>query len=117
MKDHSPSHTGHSYDTDRYRQRHEAIVDPGETDLSFAVIDAIAAVEGVDPLDLDPFMHESINPDALNSLFAGTEETGLGGSVAFEALSYTVVVESHGRITVYEQKDGGGRRALAAGMR
>lgn len=44
--------------------------------LSIAVIEAVAEAEGVDPIDLRP-LYDSIDPDALDSLFRFRLDGGL----------------------------------------
>jgi hypothetical protein len=61
--------------------------------LSYAVIESVAAREGVDPLHLDEPLYETVNPDALDSLFRGST-----GSVVFEFHGYIVTVDSDGDV-------------------
>jgi hypothetical protein len=61
-------------------------------------------------MDLDPFLHRVIDPDALDALFRGETEQA-EGTIWFDALDTTVVVESFGRVTVYAPTDDGGKRA------
>ena len=63
------------------------------TPASVAVVEAVAAREGVDPKDLPSPLYESVNPDALDALFRGSP-----GQVTFEYLGYRVVVGSSGEV-------------------
>lgn len=70
--------------------------------LSTAVIDAIAAHEGVDPMDLKPPLYDVIDPDALDMLFPGTgtpPETA-PGRVVFTYSGYEVEVTSEGGVRI-----------------
>lgn len=71
--------------------------------ISIAVVTAVAAASGQDPVTTAP-LYEVIDPEALDSVFAGTgsSETGVNGCVQFEYEGYRVVVESSGRGYVYE---------------
>lgn len=74
--------------------------------LSEAVVDAVATAAGVDPLQLDP-LYESVDPDALDTIFmpeaSGRPREG-DASVAFSVCGYEVIVKSYGRILVYEKE-------------
>ncbi|RQH03131.1 HalOD1 output domain-containing protein [Natrarchaeobius oligotrophus] len=81
--------------------------------LSFEIIAAIAEREGVDPIDIEPpkydALYETINPEALDSLFApranGTARTT--GHVEFPYCGYLVVVSSDGDVEIRELPDHG----------
>lgn len=65
------------------------------SDTSVDVIEAVAAREGVSPTELPAPLYESIDPDALDSLFhVGT------GRVTFEYLAYEVTVTSDGDVAL-----------------
>ncbi|MFC6838458.1 HalOD1 output domain-containing protein [Halomarina ordinaria] len=69
----------------------------GERDvpMSTAVVEAIAAAERVDPVYLDPPLHEVIDADALDAMFEGTLSAGV---VAFEYGAYRVRAHDDGRV-------------------
>jgi len=75
----------------------------GDATLTESVIGALAEVEGVDPLELSAPLHDSIDPDALNQIFAprydGTPR--MGGTIEFANSGHRVVVTSDGEITVH----------------
>ena len=75
-----------------------------ERTLSEAVVEAVAAAAGMDPLQLAP-LYESVDPDALDMIFmpeaSGRPREG-DASIAFPVCGYEVVVKSYGRIIVYE---------------
>lgn len=67
---------------------------------SFAVVEAVAACEGVSEGDLPP-LADVVNPEALDELFEPRADGSLrrGGQVRFEYCGHTVVVDD-GEITV-----------------
>ncbi|WP_162562471.1 HalOD1 output domain-containing protein [Salinigranum rubrum] len=76
----------------------------GEDELpSKAVISAVSAVTGVEPTELE-CLHDSINPDTLDTLMDGPVVIGDGGGVCvnFQYSGYRVSVRKHGSITILE---------------
>lgn len=71
---------------------------------SVAVVRAVARVADVDPDEMEP-LHGSVDPDALDRIFAptGGADRRSNGSVEFDYLGYRVVVKGHGRGYVYER--------------
>lgn len=67
---------------------------------SDAVVTTVANVRGEDPTVLDP-LHDSIDPDALDALFAGREPDSRD-YVEFAYAGYDVTVSGDGRIVVAE---------------
>lgn len=71
--------------------------------VSERVIDALATSEGVDPLALTQPLNDSIDPDALDALFAprhdGSPREG-DGFVTFTSNGYRVTVKKNGEIRV-----------------
>lgn len=76
--------------------------------LSFAIIEAVADREGVDPIDIEPPTYEAlydvINPEALDALFAPREDgtPRANGRVEFTFCGYDVVVSSDGTVELRE---------------
>lgn len=68
-----------------------------DTSRAAAVIEAIAYVRGVDPLEIQP-LAEVIDPDALNALFDQTEH----GTVSFEFEHLLVDVHATGDLVIRE---------------
>lgn len=72
--------------------------------LSERVVEEVAAAEGVDPVKLEPPLHEVVDPDALDQLFesipGGPDRAA--GKVTFEYLEYEVTVTADRRVTVRE---------------
>lgn len=60
--------------------------------VSDAVVRLVAAVETCDPLELAP-LGNSVDPDAIDAVFAAPEGTDRKRTVAFTYLGYTVTVE------------------------
>lgn len=68
---------------------------------SVAVAEAVAAAAEADPLDIPP-LHDTVDPDALDILFAPTTNGHVrpGGSTTFDFEGYRVTVRSHGTIEI-----------------
>lgn len=62
---------------------------------SQAVVEAVAATTGVDPLALEPPLYDVVDPEALDTLL----ESG-GTAVSFEYDGHAVRVEETGRVYV-----------------
>ncbi|WP_440765270.1 HalOD1 output domain-containing protein [Natronorubrum sp. DTA7] len=72
----------------------------GDQTASLAVIEAIAAVSGTDPVELPP-LYDVINPDALNALFEPHERrTGSGLHVEFSYNGFDIVVREGPEVVV-----------------
>jgi hypothetical protein len=63
--------------------------------LSRTVVETLASVEGVSPTELDEPLFSSVDPDALDSLFTGSD-----GRVTFVHDGYLVTVSSDGDVAV-----------------
>jgi len=63
----------------------------------FEVVEKVAEVEDVDPLELTPPLYEVINPEALESLFANGQALG---KVIFNYNGHEVSVFSDGYVSV-----------------
>lgn len=70
-----------------------------QTPPSIRIVEEIAAREGVKPTDLDSVLYDNIDPDAIDSLFAG----GADGRLCFTAFGYAVTVDTEGGVTVQER--------------
>ena len=76
--------------------------------ISETVVTAVADAKGVDPLDLDP-LYDSIDPDALDSLFG---HAGAGVSIrklSFEMADCEVLVRGSGEVVVTPMTEAGDR--------
>lgn len=71
--------------------------------VSMAVVEAVAAREGVDPVELSPPLNDAIDPDALDSLFSSRADESAGiESLQFEFCGYTVTLSGDGDVTLEE---------------
>lgn len=70
---------------------------PEDTSASEAVLDAVSEIRD-DPLVDCPPLYESVDPDALDSLFADRGS----GTVTFQYADCIVTVEANGRVSVEE---------------
>lgn len=72
--------------------------------MSMAVVKAVAAREGVDPIELTPPFGDTINPDAVDALFPpeSEAETQAADSLTLTYQEYTVTIHSDGRVVVDE---------------
>ena len=68
-----------------------------ETPVSLRIVRAVATREGIDPAELQPPLHDVVDTDALEALFADPERAG---TVEFTYRGYDVVVESSGDVRV-----------------
>lgn len=55
-----------------------------EESITTAVLAAVAGREGVDPIDLEPPLHDVVDPDALEALFADAVDGTARGDVVVE---------------------------------
>lgn len=69
------------------------------------VVEAVAAVEGTPPDELSP-LYETLEPDALDSLF---RRNSVDGWVEFEYCGWHLDVNADGRIVVRERDEAGER--------
>lgn len=84
------------------------------TATSMAVVAAVSAATGVDPIELEP-LGSAVDADALNALGRGQDTTTDGGvRVTLSVARRTVTVDSRGEVTVrpgHEQPDSPGNRS------
>lgn len=79
--------TGHRYDVDE------------DEPLDVAIAYAIGVVEGVDPQDVEPPLHDAVDPEALERIF----ESATGDTRArFVVGAYDVTVEDGGDAVVVD---------------
>ena len=105
------SHTERGVDADGHANDApgaEAWYHPGESvDLSVTILDAVADVAGVDPLqnEFSP-LYDSIDLDALETVLFGPDSSyprDIRGELAFDYEGYEVAVRGDGRISVSVQ--------------
>ncbi|WP_199174688.1 HalOD1 output domain-containing protein [Halegenticoccus soli] len=90
------------------RVLHETWYHPAEDfDLSSAVVFAVAAARGVDPVESGfSALYDRVDADALEVALFGPSSDGPGsvrGEIAFEYGGATVAVRSDGRIRIYDR--------------
>jgi hypothetical protein len=69
--------------------------------VSRAVVEQVAAAEGIDPVDITVPLFEVIDPDALDSLFSSDGQPLPGdGKVTFGYHGYRVTVSSDGSVSI-----------------
>lgn len=66
---------------------------PAEHTIGDAVVEAVAAAEGVTPSQLSKPLYSVVDPDALDSLFHSTS-----GSVTFRYYGYEITVDATDQI-------------------
>lgn len=73
--------------------------------VSTQILEAVADHNGVDPLELRPPLYETVDPEALEALFAptaaGTERSGRI-EFTYAGCRITLVADAEGTITVEE---------------
>lgn len=82
------------------------LVPPTELDRSpsVAVVEQIAAAEGVDPVDLDVSLYDVLDPDALDALFRpATDGDAATTRVTFPVADYQVTVTGDREVVVRER--------------
>lgn len=77
----------------------------GNSSISDAIVEALAEVESVEPENLSMRLYDSVDSDALDSLYQTAVERPERLRVAFTIDSYEVVVEDGGRVLVRERDD------------
>ena len=75
-----------------------------EDDFGTRIVTEIASREGVDPTMLEPPLHDVIDPEALNALFAPTRRSPRtdSGRVSFTYNGYDVTVTATGSVSITE---------------
>ncbi|AGB17672.1 hypothetical protein Halru_3106 [Halovivax ruber XH-70] len=71
-------------------------------ELVVSIVDAVAAASGCEPAELQP-LHDVVDPDALQALFAGAGRST--GRIRFAYGEYTVVVDADGNVLVRDGPD------------
>lgn len=86
--------------SDEWGDEHRHVVDRTITEC---VVDALASARGVEPTNLPRPLADSLDPEALNDLFAprhdGSPRDG-DGYVEFTSNGYRVVVENGGEVVL-----------------
>lgn len=74
--------------------------DAPPTSVTAAVVEAVAVHRSVDPVTLEPPLHDVIDTDALESLFAPTRRGSRSGTVTFVYDGLEVTVDADGTVDV-----------------
>ncbi|WP_049986492.1 HalOD1 output domain-containing protein [Halobellus rufus] len=74
--------------------------DPESQRIPFVVVEAVAAAEGVPPMELTP-LGEVVDTDAIEALFARPTPTGL--EVRFEYEGHTVLIDEERRVRILDE--------------
>ncbi|MDS0475567.1 HalOD1 output domain-containing protein [Natrinema sp. 1APR25-10V2] len=73
---------------------------------SLQVVRAVAAEEGVEPVELEPPLHEVVDADALDELFPATPGTsGPARAVEFAYRGKRVCIDSGGNVEIVVSTD------------
>ncbi len=80
----------------------------GTATLTTTVVHGLAAITGIDVSQGEFSLYDSVDPDALERLFAPKADGSRrhDGHVAFTALDHEVYVHASGEIHVYPPEDG-----------
>lgn len=68
--------------------------------ITLEIVQKVAQSKGVDPIDLHPPLHTTIDTEALNNLFKSTKNGQREGTVRFEYNGHVVQVEADGTVEV-----------------
>jgi hypothetical protein len=78
-----------------------------DADPSTAAIEAIASIEGSDPLDLgasgETILYDNIDPDALDKLVTSGQENNI--AITFTIADYTVWIGGSDLVVAHNQSD------------
>ena len=74
----------------------------GDTSLGVTIIDAIAAVEDIDPTSESLGLYESVDLEAVETLFEHRSQ-GERWRFEFSAGGYTVIVDGDGFVTIFDR--------------
>lgn len=86
-----------------YRARHDRERDGP---ISETIVEALAAVENVEPNELGARLYDSLDPEALDCLYGTAAERSERLQVTFTVAGYEVVVSDDGDFLVREERDG-----------
>jgi len=78
---------------------YRAIFDADVVAPSTAIVGAVSAVANKDPLNIEP-LHSTIDPDALDTLFAASRRDESDIHARFSLKGYSIRLSSYGSITV-----------------
>lgn len=70
--------------------------EPEAADPSTTVVEAVAAAERVDPVNVPVPLYESIDPEALDAVVASADDV----TIRFSYLGYVVTVDDEGNVSL-----------------
>ncbi|WP_459191702.1 HalOD1 output domain-containing protein [Halosimplex sp. J119] len=73
---------------------------PNDRQPSQVVVETVASVEEVEPIDLSTQLYDSVDPEALNSLSAGANDGNESLRITFNFDGYEVAVVDGNRVVV-----------------
>lgn len=76
---------------------HQQAITPHNQSMSEAVVSRIAAEKGVGACELEPPLYDTIDPEALESVFRETT-----GQITFEYCGLLVTVDSDGTVELLD---------------
>lgn len=74
--------------------------------VSEAIVEALAAVESVEPDELDVRLYDDVDPEALDRLYGTAAERADRLHLSFDIAEYEVVLTDDGDLLVCERADG-----------
>lgn len=99
----APPSDDHDVDWDADSGTYRAHYEPGAESVSIRLLEAVAAVTGAEPTELEP-LDEYVDPDALNVIFQPIQDRpGAHASLSFHYEGLLVVVHSDGEIELRER--------------
>lgn len=110
LADSDPVRSPETVDTAHWRQIHQSHYDhEKDVELTTALVSAIAAAKGVDPLNHSalPPLYESIDVQSLEDMFFSSTRTvtqEVRGAVNFEYNDLTIGLRADGWISIYEPR-------------
>lgn len=81
---------------------HSTTILPNELP-SEAVIRTIAAIEDIDPLDIEPPLYDAVDHDALDSLLKHGRNQGSSLSVTFSYCGYSIRIDTDDTLAIGEK--------------
>ena len=76
-----------------------------EKSLSYTVLTEVAKFKDTVPETLEPPLHEAIDPEALDMLFADRNGAARSGEISFSYSGCHVGIDSDGRVHVHEVEE------------
>ncbi|WP_123537820.1 HalOD1 output domain-containing protein [Halosimplex salinum] len=76
-----------------------------EQRTSRAVVETVATIEGIESTELTAQLHDSVDPEALDSLYHTSSERSGPLRVTFTFAGYEIVVVDGQRVTVRERSE------------